>query len=149
MTCENCIHYDICNENADGNIVELMGKPCFRFKDKDSFNVKWREWNTVPNKNGDLISRSALLAEYDRQHKGEAGRARKLMEDAPAVDAVEVKHGFWDDSGRYKFPSGAVAIRCSECGCALHESEYRLYNWHYCPCCGAKMDGERKENASD
>lgn len=31
MTCENCIHYDICNENADGNIVELMGEPCFRF----------------------------------------------------------------------------------------------------------------------
>lgn len=31
MTCENCIHFDICNENADGNIVELMGKPCFRF----------------------------------------------------------------------------------------------------------------------
>lgn len=31
MTCENCIHYDICNESADGNIVELMGEPCFSF----------------------------------------------------------------------------------------------------------------------
>ena len=38
----------------------------------------------------DLISRSALIAEYDRVHKGAAGGARKLMEDAPAVDAVEV-----------------------------------------------------------
>lgn len=28
---KQCIHYEICNENADGNIVELMGKPCFRF----------------------------------------------------------------------------------------------------------------------
>ena len=37
MTCEQCIHYDICNEQADGNIVELMGNPCFRFMDKDSF----------------------------------------------------------------------------------------------------------------
>lgn len=36
MTCEKCIHFDICNENADGNIVELMKEPCFRFKDKDS-----------------------------------------------------------------------------------------------------------------
>jgi indolepyruvate ferredoxin oxidoreductase alpha subunit len=36
MTCENCIHFDICNENADGNIVELMKEPCFRFVDKDS-----------------------------------------------------------------------------------------------------------------
>ena len=32
MTCENCIHFDICNEQADGNIIELMKEPCFRFK---------------------------------------------------------------------------------------------------------------------
>lgn len=36
----------------------------------------------------DLISRKALLAEYDRQHEGEPGRARKLIEEAPVVDAV-------------------------------------------------------------
>lgn len=35
-----------------------------------------------------LISRKALLAEYDRQHEGEAGRARKLIEDAPFVHAI-------------------------------------------------------------
>lgn len=39
---------------------------------------------------GDLISRSALIAEYDRVHVGAPGGARKLMEDAPSVDAVEV-----------------------------------------------------------
>lgn len=33
----------------------------------------------------DLISRKALLAEYDRVHVGPPGGARKLMEDAPAV----------------------------------------------------------------
>ena len=38
----------------------------------------------------DLISRKALIAEYDRVHIGPPGGARKLMEDAPAVDAVEV-----------------------------------------------------------
>lgn len=36
----------------------------------------------------DLISRKALLAEYDRVHIGPPGGARKLMEEAPAVDAV-------------------------------------------------------------
>lgn len=36
----------------------------------------------------DLISRKALIAEYDRVHIGPPGGARKLMEDAPAVDAV-------------------------------------------------------------
>lgn len=38
----------------------------------------------------DLISRKALIAEYDRVHIGPPGGARKLMEDAPAVDAVQV-----------------------------------------------------------
>ena len=59
----------------------------------------------------------------------------------PAVDAVPVVHTRWDDSGRYTFPSGATAVRCTNCGCALTESEYRLNNWNYCPVCGAKMDG--------
>ena len=37
-----------------------------------------------------LIDADALLDEYDRQHEGEPGKARKLIEDAPTVDAVEV-----------------------------------------------------------
>ena len=39
----------------------------------------------------DLISRAHVLAEYDRQHKGRPGGARKIMEDAPAVDAIPVE----------------------------------------------------------
>lgn len=35
-----------------------------------------------------LTDADALLAEYDRQHEGEPGKARKLIEDAPTVDAV-------------------------------------------------------------
>ena len=38
----------------------------------------------------DLISRSELLARYDRIHVGAPGAARKLIEEAPAVDAVPV-----------------------------------------------------------
>lgn len=38
----------------------------------------------------DLISRAALLAEYDQVHVGAPGGARKLIAEAPAVDAVEV-----------------------------------------------------------
>lgn len=33
-----------------------------------------------------LIDANALLAEYDRQHEGEPGKARKLIEDAPTID---------------------------------------------------------------
>ena len=59
----------------------------------------------------------------------------------PAADVAPVVHGRWDDSGRYTFPGGGTAVRCTECGCALTVSEYRLNNWNYCPVCGAKMDG--------
>lgn len=38
----------------------------------------------------EYIEREALIAEYDRVHKGPAGGARKLMVDAPACDVVEV-----------------------------------------------------------
>ena len=66
---------------------------------------------------------------------------REIIESVPAADVVPVVHGRWDDSGRYTFPSGNAAVRCTNCGCALTESEYHLNNWNYCPVCGAKMDG--------
>lgn len=63
-----------------------------------------------------------------------------VVDACPTVDAVPVVHGQWDDSGRYTFPGGSTAVRCTNCGCALTESEYHLNNWNYCPNCGAKMD---------
>ena len=50
-----------------------------------------------------LIDANALIAEYDRVHIGEPGKARKLIEDAPTVEAVEIvrcekcKHAVWDE----------------------------------------------------
>ena len=64
-----------------------------------------------------------------------------IISEIPAADVAQVVHGRWDDSGRYTFPSGNTAVRCTNCGCALTESEYHLNNWNYCPVCGAKMDG--------
>ena len=64
------------------------------------------------------------------------------------IEVAPVVHGRWDDSGRYTFPGGGTAVRCTECGCALTESEYHLNNWNYCPVCGAKMDGERKDGGN-
>lgn len=66
---------------------------------------------------------------------------RRLLS-IPAADVAPVVHGRWDDSGRYTFPGGSTAVRCTECGCALTVSEFRLNNWNYCPVCGAKMDGD-------
>lgn len=39
----------------------------------------------------DMISRAYVLAEYDRQHKGPPGGARKIIEDAPTIDAITVE----------------------------------------------------------
>lgn len=58
-----------------------------------------------------------------------------------SADVAPVVHARWDDSGRYTFPGGSTAVRCTECGCALTVSEFRLNRWNYCPVCGAKMDG--------
>lgn len=66
---------------------------------------------------------------------------KEIVRSVPAAAVAPVVHGRWDDSGRYTFPSGAAAVRCTNCGCALTESEYHLNNWNYCPVCGAKMDG--------
>ena len=74
----------------------------------------------------DLISRKALLTEYDRQHIGPPGGARKLIEDAPTVDAVEVVHGRW------RFRKNWGFFVCSEC--SYESSNYS----NYCPNCGAK-----------
>lgn len=50
----------------------------------------------------DLISRKALLAEYDRVHIGEPGKARKLIEDAPAVrEWIPVSERLPENFGEY------------------------------------------------
>ena len=82
--------------------------------------------------------------EYDHYTSG-FDEAVTRVENFPAADVAPVVHGRWDDSGRYTFPSGNTAVRCTNCGCALTESEYRLNNWNYCPVCGAKMDGGEDE----
>ena len=64
-----------------------------------------------------------------------------MIYEMSAADVAPVRHARWDDSGRYTFPGGGTAVRCTECGCALTVSEYHLNNWNYCPVCGAKMDG--------
>ena len=54
-----------------------------------------------------LIDANALIEEYDRVHVGEPGKARKLIEDAPTVEAVEIvrcrecKHRYSDSWCEY------------------------------------------------
>ena len=87
----------------------------------------------------EYIEREALIAEYDRVHKGPAGGARKLMVDAPSADVVEVRHGEWikDDDDVCWW------LECSVCCEIPPKNRYGYYlQSAYCPNCGAKMDGK-------
>ena len=56
----------------------------------------------------------------------------------PSADVVEVVHGEWEDTNLI---NGDIGWRCSVCG-------FGVMRWnanHYCPNCGARMDGERKD----
>ena len=86
----------------------------------------------------DTVIRAVMAAKW--MDGSDGAMAMEIVASLPAADVAPVVHGRWDDSGRYTFPSGAAAVRCTNCGCALTESEYRLNNWNYCPVCGAKMD---------
>lgn len=73
----------------------------------------------------------------------EYGGAIKM---APTIEAVPVRHGGWEEREVH----GNVGIvivewqsaRCSVCG-RYHTTPYMYYfdEYHYCPSCGAKMDG--------
>ena len=71
------------------------------------------------------------------------------IDNASTVDAVEVVHGEWDalrEIKRYRGENIPV-IQCSECKCYFCDIiNNHYYMYHYCPNCGAKMDGERKDN---
>lgn len=88
----------------------------------------------------EYIERGALLAEYDRVHMGSPGGARKLIEDAPAADVVEVRHGTWVED----YDCGEIVLSCSLCGEQywITPKELKKHKPNYCPKCGAKMDKE-------
>jgi len=78
ITCRECV---IGNPKAKTCII---GKPKMNTKRRDDCPLV-----DVKEPHGDLVDRDALIAEYDHQHKGPAGGARKIMEMAPTVIEAE------------------------------------------------------------
>ena len=80
-----------------------------------------------------LIEKEALLAEYDKAHVGPPGGARKLIEEAPSVEAIPVqwieKHLEWLDNCDNDFTQLAkVGIRAMV---EIWKNPYKAYipNW--------------------
>lgn len=90
----------------------------------------------------EYIEREALIAEYDRAHKGPAGGARKLMVEAPAADVAEVKHGEWHETiwKRHNLSKDYQGNPVPQYMCSLCQRE-EMRKEPYCHC-GAKMDGD-------
>jgi hypothetical protein len=58
---------------------------------------------------------------------------RAFLRTVPAVDAVEVVHGRWEQLGEADY-------RCSRCGFRFTSADH-ITMFQYCRC-GAKMDGD-------
>ena len=100
----------------------------------------------------EYIERGALLENLKKQYGEELGwqctvnmsDVGMMIEDAPAADVVEVRHGEWviktdDYDNEY--------MMCSCCKDEFYPVDADTVDStpNYCPTCGAKMDGERKE----
>jgi hypothetical protein len=64
----------------------------------------------------------------------------KEIRNFPVSDVVEVRHGEW-----IMTDSRFAEMSCSICGFKYYGEYDKECMSHYCPNCGAKMDGERKE----
>ena len=92
--------------------------------------------------NDDLISRKALRKCFAEQCPGDCSSCDScsatngklfcgLIDDAPAVDAVPVRHGKWKSMG------DCGVTECSICKWSIEEY---VGDYNYCPICGARMD---------
>lgn len=89
---------------------------------------------------GDYISQETALAEqkmYSLYASTEMEVPVEAILKIPAADVMPVRHGRWKWYDSF-------SCRCSEC------EKYWIapgdqYDYHYCPNCGAKMDGGQEE----
>ena len=90
-----------------------------------------------------LIDANALIAEYDRAHIGEPGNARKLMEDAPTVDAVEVVRCGACKDWLEIAETGGAGYCCHPCWVIAGEQPPIVQFADFC------SYGERKDNGTE
>ena len=79
----------------------------------------------------EYIEREALLRDIERHHVSD-GKFQHWVQTQPVADVAPVVHGRWVDAGR-----GIKA--CSNCNHGI--KEHMACANHYCPNCGAGMDG--------
>ena len=99
----------------------------------------------------DLISRNALLDAIPKNDELLSVDVRRIICEAPIIDAEPVRHGRWVyDPNGMDFNLGAWV--CSECrernnnlGGMRRINPYQFVGSRFCPNCGAKMDLEEED----
>ena len=75
----------------------------------------------------------------------------KILNQFPVADVAPVRHGRWISLT----DCSNAGVYCSVCHKKVYKEDYAICNRKnklrsdYCPHCGAKMDGERKENGNE
>lgn len=100
----------------------------------------------------EYIEREALLKSLTPDEENETctladvflGLIRKIVEEQPAADVVEVRHGMWVEGAEH-FTNGLYEAECSECGNYIRWNEGNSGEWYYCPNCGADMRGDKND----
>ena len=109
----------------------------------------------------DLISRQSAIDalgerpmvwtednEYDLGCVSQYDLDRLAIEAVPSADVQPVRHGRWEwiastaveQHGTWlPYLKEGLTVKCSECGSRFDRP------WHYCPSCGATMDGDRND----
>jgi len=112
----------------------------------------------MPSDDGELVEvlifGDGHVVQTGDSFKAEDGRFYYKPCDWKYLTAVPVKHGEWihgREVSRDYVGDACVCIHyekwwCSECNYTVDLGEPL---WHYCPNCGAKMDGERRDDAVD
>lgn len=77
--------------------------------------------------------------------------AEGLFKEIPPADVAPVRHGMWVDVDRMQMHDlhGVLtwgnSFMCTECNFKTFAVEGHMSQYHYCPNCGARMDGEDNE----
>lgn len=66
----------------------------------------------------------------------------KIIDDAPTIESEPVRHGEW----LYNDMCLPNCAECSECGWKSSVSGDEISSCHYCPNCGARMDGGKNND---
>lgn len=100
----------------------------------------------VADKMNELVRRADVQDELDRwldsvgtiligKGLSSYGELIGCIEDAPAANVAPVRNGRWKKSG--------FLLECKYCGEIYSQLGGNAgKSWNYCPCCGAKMDGD-------